>query len=64
MSATKLTASEGEEHEGVNEEEFDDIDDHPSKRNLEGSKVGVDAEDVHQLEGGEDVGGGEETLGN
>lgn len=59
---TTLTASESEEHEGVDEEELDDIDDHASEGDLERSEVGIDAEDVHQLEGGENVGGGEETL--
>ena len=31
---------------------------------LQGAEVGVDWEDVDELEGGEDVGGGEEPLGD
>lgn len=44
------TTSEREKHEHVNEEELDDIDHHSAQRDLQGSQVRVNAEDVHQLE--------------
>ncbi len=47
-------ATECEEDEDVEDHPLEDVDDHFAKWNLEGSEVGVDAEDVDQLEIGRD----------
>lgn len=45
-----LTAGEGKQREEVEEDELENVNDHPRERHLQGPQVGVDAEDVHQLE--------------
>lgn len=50
LSYQQLTATEGEEHERVDEEELDDVDDHSAQRYLQRPEVGVDAEYVNQLQ--------------
>lgn len=52
--AGKLTASESEEHQTVDEEELDDIDDHAPERDLQRPQVRVYGEQVHQFEGTEE----------
>ena len=59
---TPLTTGEGEEHQEVEETKFTNIENHPAQRDLEGTEVRVDREDVDQLQGGEDVGGSKQAL--
>jgi hypothetical protein len=58
-----LTASERKQHQGIDNQELYDVDDHASERNLQRSQVGIDGEEMHELEGGEDVGCRKETFG-
>lgn len=46
----QLTAAKSEQHQSINEEKLDDIDDHTSQRNLQGSKMRINAEYVYQLQ--------------
>ncbi len=55
-------ATECEEDEDVEDHPLEDVDDHFAEWNLEGSEVGVDAEDVDQLEVGRDHAGGKHAL--
>lgn len=52
----------GEADEKGDEKELEDVDDHTPEGDLERTQMGVDGEDVDQLEGTEDVGGCEKTL--
>lgn len=45
-----LTATEGEQHQRVDEEELDNVYYHPPQGNLEWSEVGVHAEYVDELQ--------------
>ena len=62
ICCTLLTTGEGEEHQEVEKTKFTNIQNHPAQRDLEGTEVRIDREDVDQLEGGEDVGGSEQAL--
>ena len=53
----------GEADEQSDEEELEDVDDHPTEGDLEGTQVRVDREQVYQLQGTEYVGGGKQALG-
>jgi hypothetical protein len=45
-----ITASKCKQHEHVDEEELDDVDNHSAERDLQRPQMGVNAEDMHQLE--------------
>ncbi len=57
-----LTTRESEEDEDKEGDELHDVHDHPAERDLERPQVRVHAEDVDELEVGEDVGRGEKAL--
>lgn len=44
------TASKSEQDEHVNEEEFNNVDNHPSERDLQRSQMRTDAEYVNRLQ--------------
>ena len=50
LISQKRTASESEEDEHVDEEEFDDVDDHSTQRNLQRSQMRADGEDVNRFQ--------------
>ena len=52
------------QHDQVHAAKLHDVHDHAPQRDLQRAQVGVDGEDVDELEGAEDVGGGEEGLGD
>ena len=45
-----VTASESKQDQHVDEEEFDDVDDHATERNLQRSQVRTDTEYVDSLQ--------------
>jgi hypothetical protein len=45
-----ITASKGKQNQHVDEEELNDVNNHSAERNLQRPQMGVNAEDVHQLE--------------
>lgn len=49
-NSEELTACERKQNESVNEEELDDVDDHPTERDLKRSQVRVYREQVYELE--------------
>lgn len=51
LMINQLTTSKSEEHKTVDEEELDDIDDHPPERDLQRPEVRVDGEQMHQFQG-------------
>lgn len=50
ISLETLTTTEGKQHESVQEEELEDVEDHAAERDLQRPEVRVDAEDVDQFE--------------
>lgn len=56
------TATESEQHQRVDEEELDDVDDHPAERDLQRPQVRIDRENMDELEEGEDHAGGKGSL--
>ena len=44
------TAAEGDEHQHVDEEELDDVDDHPTQRDLQRTQMRRNGEDVHRFQ--------------
>ena len=57
-----LTARESKKDEEEERGELEDVHDHPGERDLQRPEVRVHAEDVDELQVGEDVGRGEEAL--
>lgn len=49
-NSEELTACERKQNESVNEEELDDVDDHPTERDLKRSQVRVYREQMYELE--------------
>jgi hypothetical protein len=45
-----ITASKRKQHEHVDEEELNDVNNHSAERDLQRPQMGVNAEDMHQLE--------------
>lgn len=49
-------------HQTVDEEELEDVQQHPPQRDLQGAQVGVGREEGDQTQGAEDVSDGEDGL--
>ena len=56
--------AEGKEDKEVEDEPLGDVDSHPTEGDLERTEVGIDGEDVDQLEEGGDHAGAEQALGD
>lgn len=56
-------AAKGKQHQGVDKEEFDDVDNHAAKWHLQRSQVRIYREYVHQLQIGEDHARSKGALG-
>lgn len=55
---------EGQQHQAVDEEEFKDIQQHPAERDLQRTQMRVGGEERDEAQRAEDVGDGEESLGD
>lgn len=58
------TVGEGQQHQAVDEEELEDIQQHPAQRDLKRTQVRVGGEERDETKRAEDVGDGEESLGD
>lgn len=56
------STGEGYQNQHKNAAELDNVHDHSPKRDLQGAQIGADCENIDQLQGAEDVGGGEQSL--
>lgn len=53
---------EGQQHQAVDEEELEDVQEHSAQRDLQGAQVGVGSEEADKAQGAEDVGDGEQGF--
>lgn len=54
----------GEQHQTVDEEELEDVQEHSAQGDLQGAQVGVGSEEADEAQGAEDVGDGKQCLGH
>lgn len=53
---------EGQQHQAVDEEELEDVQEHSTQRDLQGAQMGVCSEEADQAQGAEDVGDGKQSF--
>lgn len=53
---------EGQQHQAVDEEELEDVQQHSAQRDLQRPQVGVGSEEADEAQGAEDVGNGKQSF--
>lgn len=58
------SVSEGQQHQTVDEQELEDVQQHPAQRDLQRPQVRVGREEGDEPQGAEDVSDSEQSFGN